>query len=543
MVKFLFNSIGTKLMLVGGLGTSFLMVAALWSVYGNWHTARGMAQVLAVDVGNQDRIGQLVLAFDHQLSDWRKLLLVARDGEQRPSHRAELEARQDNIQQLGRQALGHIEDSDTYHKLKNWLAEHQGLRPEYQSALQQWAAQDYAVEHLPVGIDAREQHLQQQLVALGKQLAQDSQTAMQVSITDAEQAVWIALIVLLAGLALFVVIFTLFVQKGIVHPARRLVADLDRMAAGDFSGRIGLQSGDEIGQVAQSAMRLQRDIGCLVQKINQSVFSLSASAEEMAHITDQSRQATNQQHLETDQVATAMNEMTATVHEVAQNAQLAADSAHQTRVEVSTGQAVVQETIRAIDTLVQQVEQAATVIHRLEADSVDIGSVLDVIRSIAEQTNLLALNAAIEAARAGDQGRGFAVVADEVRVLAQRSQQSTEEIQAMIERLQLGAQQAVEAMKTSRSQADMTREAAAQAGEVLDSITRAADTINDMNTLIATAAEQQNAVAEEINRNVVNISQGSDTIAETAEHSAGAGEELRNVAEGLKHLVSNLKIQ
>lgn len=146
--------------------------------------------------------------------------------------------------------------------------------------------------------------------------------------------------------------------------------------------------------------------------------------------------------METDQVATAMNEMTATVHEVAQNAQLAADSASQANAEVGTGQSVVNDSISAISKLVQQVEQAADVIHELENDSIEIGSVLDVIRSIAEQTNLLALNAAIEAARAGEQGRGFAVVADEVRVLAQRTQTSTQEIQTMIEKLQAGAQQA-----------------------------------------------------------------------------------------------------
>jgi len=236
-----------------------------------------------------------------------------------------------------------------------------------------------------------------------------------------------------------------------------------------------------------------------------------------------------------------MNQMTATVHEVAQNAQLAADSANQANTEVNTGQAVVNDAINAISKLVQQVETAADVIHILENDSIEIGSVLDVIRSIAEQTNLLALNAAIEAARAGEQGRGFAVVADEVRVLAQRTQISTEEIQTMIEKVQGGAQQAVEAMNQSRSQADVTRDTAAKAGEVLSSITRSVTNINDMNTLIASSSEEQNAVAEEINRNIVSISQGAESVAESATHTATTSDELRNVAEELKHVVSGLR--
>ena len=345
----------------------------------------------------------------------------------------------------------------------------------------------------------------------------------------------------LAVIACFV-LFLGFVQKMIIKPAQNLVNDISQMALGDFTGKVSSSSSDEIGQIAESAETLQHDVGHLVKSINDTVFKLSASAEEMAHTTEQSNQAMTSQRQETDQVATAMNEMTATVHEVAQNAQQAASSAHHANEEVNTGQGVVNETISAIGSLVDKVERAAAVIHVLENNSKEIGTVLDVIRSIAEQTNLLALNAAIEAARAGEQGRGFAVVADEVRVLAKRTQTSTEEIQQMIEKLQSGANEAVEAMDESRTQADATRDTAARAGEVLNSITQAVMSINDMNTLIASASEEQNSVAEEINRNIVNISQGSDTTAEAAQRSAIAGEDLRNLAEDLKHAISRIKL-
>ena len=352
----------------------------------------------------------------------------------------------------------------------------------------------------------------------------------------------ITLSILLLALVACFTFFLVFIQRMIVKPAQNLVADLSRMALGDFTGKVSVSSIDEIGQIAESAETLQHDVGRLVKSINESVFKLSVSAEEMAHTTEQSNQAMMSQRRETDQVATAMNEMTATVHEVAQNAQQAASSAHHANNEVNTGQKVVNEAIREIGSLVQKVEHASDVIHILESNSEEIGTVLDVIRSIAEQTNLLALNAAIEAARAGEQGRGFAVVADEVRVLAKRTQTSTEEIQQMIQKLQSGANEAVEAMDESRTQADSTRDIAARAGEVLNTITQAVMSINDMNTLIASAAEEQNSVAEEINRNIVNISHGSDTAAEAAQRSAIASEDLRNLAEELKHAISSIKL-
>ncbi|MCW9013593.1 MAG: HAMP domain-containing methyl-accepting chemotaxis protein [Gammaproteobacteria bacterium] len=356
------------------------------------------------------------------------------------------------------------------------------------------------------------------------------------------EVIKMTLLAIVGAVVAAMIAFHFMISNTILRPARNLMNDFARMASGDFTGEISVSSGDEIGQVAGSAKILQQDVGHIVQQINQSIFQLSTSAEEVSHVTSQANQAMLRQSQETDQVATAMNEMTATVHEVSQNAQVASDSANQANDEVNTGQSVVNESISAISKLVQQVEQAGDVIHELENNSVEIGSVLDVIRSIAEQTNLLALNAAIEAARAGEQGRGFAVVADEVRVLAQRTQTSTEEIQAMIEKLQSGAQEAVEAMNQSRSQADVTRDTAARAGQVLNSITQSVTNINDMNTLIASAAEEQNAVAEEVNQNVVNISQVSETTADSVAKTAAAAEELRNLAEELKHVISGLKV-
>lgn len=260
---------------------------------------------------------------------------------------------------------------------------------------------------------------------------------------------------------------------------------------------------------------------------------LSASTEQMQAQSDYARQGVTRQQLETDQIATAINEMTATVQEVARSATDAASAAAQADQEANNGKNVVANTVSSIQTLAENVEEAADVIQKLEVDTTEIGGVLDVIKGIADQTNLLALNAAIEAARAGEQGRGFAVVADEVRTLASRTQESTEEINGMIEKLQTGAKNAVNVMETGRQQAQNGVEQASKAGQSLQLITQSVATINDMNTQIAGAAKEQSKVAEEINRNVVNISQVADETANNVSQVADKSSELGNLASAL----------
>ncbi len=310
----------------------------------------------------------------------------------------------------------------------------------------------------------------------------------------------------------------------------------------DLTRRIDIHSNDEIGEMSRNLNNMLDKFQNIVQQVTGSIAQLASAAEEMSAVTLQTSHGIQEQQSQTDQLATAMNEMAATVQEVAKHAVEAATAASTANDESSKGRQVVNDAINIINTLAEGITRSSEAIQRVEADSDRIGSVLDVIRGIAEQTNLLALNAAIEAARAGEQGRGFAVVADEVRTLASRTQESTQEIQTMIESLQAGSKEAVQLMEQSREQAQSGVKQTSKAGDALTAIADEVARINDMNTQIASAAEEQGTVAEEINQNVVTISQVGNESAQGAEQTSRASEDLANLAADLQQMVTQFKV-
>lgn len=355
-----------------------------------------------------------------------------------------------------------------------------------------------------------------------------------------QQAIQIGLAVVLV---LVLALIAWYNYRSIRQPLEHLQGVMNQVASSsDLRVRAEVNSDNELGRMADSFNHMLEQVQDLVGHIVSATSQLAAAAEEMSSISSHSSQTINTQRAEVEQVAAAMNEMVSTVQEVAGSAEHADQEARQTLEESRNGDRVVARAASSTSELVELVSRVADQVAIVEKDSESIGSVVEVIRGIAEQTNLLALNAAIEAARAGDQGRGFAVVADEVRSLAQRTQESTAEIQEVIERLQQGTRHAVEAMNVSQERAVLTGEQAGEAGEALRRIAQAVQRITDLNAQIASASEEQSSVAEEINRSLVAISDGAQESSAGASQTESASHELSRLAADLQGIAARFRV-
>lgn len=368
-------------------------------------------------------------------------------------------------------------------------------------------------------------------------------TASQTVVRDNDATQAKQLLMLATALALAFGLFAAWaITRQIVIPLSQTLKVAERVAAGDLSHNLVSQRQDELGQLQRAMQSMTMGLRDLIGGISDGVTQIASAAEQLSAVTEQTSAGVNNQKVETDQVATAMNEMAATVQEVARNAEEASEAAVAADQQAREGDRVVGEAIAQIERLAGEVGNSTEAMGHLKRESDKIGSVLDVIKSVAQQTNLLALNAAIEAARAGEAGRGFAVVADEVRSLAQRTQKSTEEIEELIVGLQSGTQQVATIMDNSRSLTDSSVELTRRAGNALENITRTVSAIQAMNQQIATAAEQQSAVAEEINRSVLNVRDVSEQTAAASEETAASSTELARLGTHLQALVGRFRV-
>jgi methyl-accepting chemotaxis protein len=346
-----------------------------------------------------------------------------------------------------------------------------------------------------------------------------------------------------SALALLVGLIAAWViTRLIVAPLRSVIRVAQQIASGDLSATIEVTRRDEIGQLMQAMQQMGAGLSSIVSGLQAGIEQLASSAQSLSAVTEQTNLEVSSQKEETEQVATAMNQMTATVHDVARNAEEAAQAAQTADGKVESGQQVVRQSMARIEQLADSATSASSSIESLSAEIQNIGTVLSVIKSVAEQTNLLALNAAIEAARAGEQGRGFAVVADEVRALAKRTQQSTEEIERLVSALRSAAQSSVQQIQNSGELVKLAVSDALQTESALGSIAAAVSLIQQMNQQIAAAAEEQSSVAEEINRSVTSIRASADQSSLAMQGNAASSIELAQLGVELKGMVGHFRL-
>ena len=354
------------------------------------------------------------------------------------------------------------------------------------------------------------------------------------SVTMLEVGVVIAFIV--------AILLGIFITRMITRPLAVAVVSAQRIAGGDLTQPIVSTSSDEAGLLLYALSNMQDGLKGTIQQIASASDQLASAAEELSAVTNEGTRGLTRQNDEIQQAATAVNQMTAAVEEVARNAVSTSEASKTATEDAVDGRGQVDHTVKGITTMVHEITQSTGAVSELAGHVREISKVLDVIRSIAEQTNLLALNAAIEAARAGEQGRGFAVVADEVRALAHRTQASTVEIEGMISTVQSGADGAVAAMGKSLSLATHTQEQALRAGSALEKITQGVATINERNLVIASASEEQAQVAREVDRNLLNIQDLSTQSAAGADQTNASSQELSRLATSFNGMVAKFKL-
>lgn len=538
----LHKSMQTRLMMIlgGGLGSLFL-VAIIAIVQLNNHLD-AYENILTGDIAHERSISEINLNFKIQVQEWKNVLLRGHDSDQYQRYWSQFARLQEEIQAEGRSLLTSLPAGQSADLVRDFLSAHAAAFVEYQRGAQAFSAAgfDHTVgDNAVAGIDREPSRL---LIEAAQQIATHVQQNV---ITTGSQSklisFWSTLAVILVTLLVMALAwYTLRVT--FLQPMKHIMDHLQHLAKGDFTRTLGLHRKDELGQLGDNITHMQTSVVKIIAAVKASALQLAEAstdinktASEIAHYSDETQSST-------DQVATAMNEMSSTVQTVAGNASGAASTALEADNNARDGLSIMEQAIDSMSELSDEVDNVESAMTQLNNETKRVGNVLDVIKNVAEQTNLLALNAAIEAARAGEQGRGFAVVADEVRALAKRTQESTAEIQQIIQAVQNGATQATEAMKISQQKTRTTTEFASQAGQSINSITAAVSRIHDMNTQIATAAEEQSYAAEEINKNVIQVVELVQSTNKSAQHSTYIASNLDDAARQLSLQIASFRV-
>ena len=488
-------------------------------------------------------IDEANLQFKVQVQEWKNVLLRGKQPQDLEKYWGQFQDRQRDVQGiLSRLVTQTVDDPALSQRIQNLRKEHQQLGVAYQKGRDAYLAAGADPSAGDAAVKGVDRAASEQMSALVSDLRAQSIQQSQAISAHAERTVMVGLAIMLLSGVLIGLFSLWLINRNLILPIRGLIEYVSQLSHGRFAERVASRRQDELGHLAEAANTLRDFLAETFSRLQRSATDLVHASGELNSIAGQMATGTHEQFNRTDQVATAMTEMSATAQEVAHHAASASRAADDADQSAREGGEVMKVTIATIGQMRTEILNTGTIIRRLETDSVRIGKVLEVIRGIAEQTNLLALNAAIEAARAGEAGRGFAVVADEVRSLAQRTQQSAEEIEELIGSLHKGTQQVADIMDNSRNLTDNSVELTRRAGDALASITRTVSVIQEMNPQIAAAAEEQTAVAEEINRSVLKVKDVSEQNSAASQETAEASVELARLGAELQVWVGKFKV-
>ncbi|MBC8787275.1 methyl-accepting chemotaxis protein [Pseudomonas sp. TH04] len=486
-------------------------------------------------------IDEANLQFKVQVQEWKNVLLRGKQPQDLEKYWGQFQDRQRDVQGILTRLVSQTQnDPGLSRRIDSLRQEHLQLGVAYQKGRDAYLAAGADPTAGDTAVKGVDRATSEQMSALVSDLrAQGSQQSQAIS-AYAERTVLVGLAVMLLSGVVIGLFSVWLINRNLILPIRGLIDYVTQLSHGRFAERVASRRQDELGHLAAAANTLRDFLAETFNRLQRSATDLVTASGELSSIAGQMANGTHEQFNRTDQVATAMTEMSATAQEVARHAASASRAADEADHSAREGGEVMKVTIATIGQMRNEILNTGTIIRRLETDSVRIGKVLEVIRGIAEQTNLLALNAAIEAARAGEAGRGFAVVADEVRSLAQRTAASIIEINQIIHAVQTGAVDAAEAIVSGQSCSDESVEKVSQAGAMLNHITLAVEAIRDMNRQIATAAEEQTSVAEDISRNITQITTVATANMDNVQRTEAASQHLRGLSAELNEVTARL---
>ena len=486
-------------------------------------------------------IDEANLQFKVQVQEWKNVLLRGKQPQDMDKYWGQFQDRQRDVQGILTRLVTQTRDDATLsRRIEALREEHQQLGVAYQKGRDAYVAAGRDATAGDAAVKGVDRAASDQMSALVSDLReQGAKQSMAIS-AYAERTVIVGLAIMLLSGVLIGLFSLWLINRNLILPIRGLIDYVTQLSHGRFAERVASRRQDELGHLAAAANTLRDFLAETFSRLQRSATDLVSASGELNSIAGQMSAGTHEQFNRTDQVATAMTEMSATAQEVARHAASASRAADEADHSAREGGEVMRITIATIGQMRNEILNTGTIIRQLETDSVRIGKVLEVIRAIAEQTNLLALNAAIEAARAGEAGRGFAVVADEVRSLAQRTAASIIEINQIIHAVQTGAVDAAEAIVSGQSCSDQSVEKVTQAGAMLAHITEAVEAIRDMNRQIATAAEEQTSVAEDISRNITQITTVATANMDNVQRTEAASLNLRGLSGELNEVTARL---
>ncbi|MCO8167256.1 methyl-accepting chemotaxis protein [Pseudomonas sp. 21LCFQ02] len=537
----MYKSLKLQILTLLGASLALLLVIALACFYLLSNNVRDYRGLLDGPLRASQLIDEANLQFKIQVQEWKNVLLRGKAVAERDKYWNQFEAQERQVQLiLGQLAQWQSIDSGIRSQVERLREEHRNLGSAYRKGRDAFIAAGGDPVAGDLAVKGVDRAASEQMSALVDSLRQHSQKQSQSLSEAASSTILWGVLIMLASALLVGLVTQWMVSRNIAGPVRKLIDYVAQLSEGRFTERARVERKDELGRLATAANLLRDFLAQTITSLKQDSQDLDGASIQLKSIAAVMAQGTREQFDRTDQVATAMHEMSATAQQVARHAAEAANAADDADRCSQEGEHVMAATIETINQMRTEVANTAEVIRRLESDSERIGKVLEVIRSIAEQTNLLALNAAIEAARAGEQGRGFAVVADEVRTLAQRTAASTAEINQIISSVQTGAINAAQAIENGQARSQESVEQVARASDSLHRITVAVEAIRDMNRQIATAAEEQTSVAEDISRNLTQISAIATVNQDNIQRTQASSDDLHALSLDLNKVIAGL---